>query len=90
MDADLNKARDIIRQNPGLIWYTKNYDHLSPEAITEAILNCGSWDNFQELRTLLGTKVLADIFSKLALQKRGNLHYLAKNYFTYYFAKYVS
>ena len=58
MIANLNKARNIIRHNPGLIWYTDSYDHLSAKAIAEAILNYGSWENFQELRTLLGTKTL--------------------------------
>lgn len=90
MDTNLTKARNIIRHNPGLIWYTKNYDHLSAESITEAVLNYGSWENFQELRTLLGTKILAKIFKQLTQKKRCNLHFLAKNYFTYYFANYVS
>jgi hypothetical protein len=89
MDTNLTKARDIIRRNPSLIWYTKSYGHLSPEVITETIFNHGSWNDFQELRVLLGTEVLADIFLKLTLQKRCNLHFLAKNYFTHYFAKYV-
>lgn len=90
MIANLNKARNIIRHNPGLIWYTKNYDHLSPKAIAEAILNYGSWENFQELRTLLGTTTLAKIFKQLTQQKRCNLHFLAKNYFSHYFAKYAT
>ena len=90
MNPHLNKARNIIRHNPSLIWYAKNYDHLSPEAIAEAILNYGSWENFQELRTLLGTTTLAKIFKQLTQQKRCNLHFLAKNYFTHYFSKYAS
>ncbi|MDP3994606.1 MAG: hypothetical protein Q8P91_02150 [bacterium] len=90
MDTKLDRARNIIRNNPGLIWYTTGYENLSAEAITEAILNYGSWENFQELRSSLGTKTLAKIFQQLIQKKRSNLHPLAKNYFNNYFTKYAS
>ena len=90
MDKKLDKARNIIRNNPGLIWYTTGYENLSVEAIAEAIFNYGSWENFQELRSLIGTKTLAKIFQKLAQKKRSNLHSLVKNYFNNYFIKYAS
>lgn len=89
MDKKLDRARDIIRNNPGLIWYTTGYENLSAEAIAEAILNYGSWENFQELQNLLGIKTLAKIFQQLVRKKRSNLHPLAKNYFNNYFAKYA-
>jgi len=89
MDKKLDKARNIIRNNPGLIWYTTSYENLSAEAITEAILNYGSWENFQELQNLLGIKTLAQIFQQLVQKKRSNIHPLVKNYFNNYFTKYA-
>jgi len=38
MDKKLDRARDIIRNDPSLIWYTKSYDQLDIRSITEAVL----------------------------------------------------
>ncbi|MBU1085191.1 MAG: hypothetical protein ABIJ43_02075 [Candidatus Beckwithbacteria bacterium] len=86
----LTKARNIIKKNPSLIWYTKGYDQLDLKAITEAVLNYGSWEQFLELKSILTTKKLGFIYHQLANQKRCNLHPLVKNYFKFYFNKYAS
>ena len=86
----LSKAQNIIKKNPSLIWYTKSYDQLNLKAITEAVLNYGSWDQFLELKSILTTKKLAFIYHQLANQKRCNLHPLIKNYFKLYFQKHAS
>lgn len=86
----LSKAQNIIKKNPYLIWYTKSYDALSLEAITEAVLNYGSWEDFLKLKKILTTKKLSSIYQKLASQKRCNLHPLAKNYFKLYFQAHAS
>lgn len=90
MDATaLTEARNIIRQNPYLIWHTQDYDQLNIEAIAEAIFNYGSWDQFQKLCSILGVVELGKIFFSLNSQSRCNLHKLAQNYFSLYFAKYA-
>lgn len=85
----INQLRDLIKQKPALIWYTKNYDSLSKESIVEAVLNYGSWDDFKKTESILGVKELASVFNELKSHKRSNLHYLANNYFSLYFDKYV-
>ena len=74
---------------PILSQLSTSYENLSAEAITEAILNYGSWENFQELQNLLGIKTLAQIFQQLVQKKRSNIHPLVKNYFNNYFTKYA-
>lgn len=86
----LKKAQNLIKKNPSLIWYTTGYDQLSLEAITEAVLNYGSWEQFLQLKSILTTKKMATIYQKLASQKRCNLHPLVKNYFKLYFQAHAS
>jgi hypothetical protein len=47
---------DFIKKRPHLIWYTKDYDKLSPEAIVEAVLNYGDWDDVKKVIEILGIK----------------------------------
>lgn len=87
--SKLGVLQKLISQKPYLIWYTKNYQDLSLEAIIEAILNYGSWQDFKFTEKTLGVKKIAQIFYKLGAQKRSNFHPLAKNYFSLYFDKYA-
>ncbi len=80
---------DFIKKRPHLIWYTKNYKNLSPEAIVEAVLNYGDWDDVQKMIQILGIKRTAQIFFKQAGQKRSNLRPEIKNYFRLYFNEYA-
>lgn len=80
---------DFIKKRPYLIWYTKNYDNLSPDSIVEAVLNYGNWDDVQKMIKILGIKRTAKIFYKQARQKRCNYHKKAKNYFSLYFKKHA-
>lgn len=82
----------FIKQRPYLFWSTKNLDHLSHEAIVEAILNYGDWDDFQKLIKILGIKKVAEIFwKKSKFSKIGRTNYRPEviNYFNLYFSKYA-
>ena len=83
------KVNDFIKKRPYLVWYTKNYDGLSPEAIVEATLNYGNWDDVQELIKILGMKQTADIFIKQSKKARCNYGVRTKHYFTLYFKKHA-
>lgn len=83
------KAQDLIKKKPYLLWYTKNYDALSDEAVVEAILNDGDFDDVKKLITILGIKKVAAIFRKQMKSPRCNYDPKIKNYFSLYFKKYA-
>ena len=85
----MRAVNDFIKKRPYLVWYTKNYDNLSKEAIVEAVLNYGSFDDFKKIIKILGIKKTAAIFKKEAGQKRCNYRPEIKNYFNLYFKKYA-
>lgn len=80
---------DFIRRRPYLVWYTKNYKHLSKEAIVEAVLNYGDFDDVKKMFSILGVKKTADIFRKQIRRKRINYDPKIANYFQLYFNKYA-
>ena len=80
---------DFIKQRPYLVWSTKNYDKLSPEAIEEAVLNYGNWDDVRKMFAILGIKKAAEIFKKQTKRKRINYDPMTMNYFKLYFKKYA-
>ncbi|MFZ1721665.1 MAG: hypothetical protein WAU07_04120 [Microgenomates group bacterium] len=82
-------AREFIRKKPYLVWYTKDYDNLSPLSIVEAVLNYGDWNDVLELQETLGIQVMNDIFHEIIQKKRVNLRPQTINYFEKYFEKYV-
>lgn len=80
---------DFIKKRPYLIWYTKNFKHLSQEAIVESVLNYGDFDDAKKMFSILGVKKTADIFRKQIRRRRNNYHPEVKNYFRLYFDKYA-
>ena len=83
---------EFIKKRPYLIWYTKNFDNLSKEAIVEAVLNYGDWDDVKKMISILGIKKTADIFRKKSKpSKMGRQNYgdKTKHFFTLYFNKYA-
>lgn len=80
----------FIKKRPYLIWWTRDFEHLSNEAIVEAVLNYGDFDDAQKMISILGIKQVARIFRKQARQKRCNLRQEIKNYFGLYFKRYAS
>ena len=85
----LTQARQLIKDQPWLIWYTKNYDNLDEEAITEAVLG-GNWDDFLNLGRIFGLVELRKIFLNLINKRRVNLRPETINLFKLYFEKHVS
>ncbi len=79
----------FIKKRPYLIWYTKNYKGLSPEAVVEATLNYGDWNDVQKLIGILGIQKTAAVFKKQTRQKRCNYHKKSKHYFSLYFKKHT-
>ena len=85
MDKKIDRARNIIRDDPSLIWYTKSYNRLDIRSITEAFLNYGTWSEFKSLSKIIGINALAQIFTFLDSMPRNNLLPKARNYFRLYF-----
>ena len=83
---------DFIKARPYLIWWVKNYDALDAEAIVEATLNYGTWEDVQTLIGILGIQKVAQIFrekSQPSAMGRQNYFPEIKNYFNLYFHKYA-
>jgi len=80
---------DFIKKRRYLVWYTEDFKNLSKEAIVEAVLNYGDWDDVKKLFSILGIRRVARIFEKQVKQRRCNYHERAKNYFSLYFKKYA-
>lgn len=80
---------DFIQKRPYLIWYTRDFKHLSKEAIIEAVLNYGDFNDVKKLISILGIKKTVDIFRKQIRRKRNNYRPEIKNYFQLYFNKYA-
>ena len=86
-----NPLYDFISKRKHLIWYVKDYRALNEEAIVEATLNYGDWDDVQRLIRILGMEKVAQIFRKQMItgRQRGNYHRKTRHYFNLYFNKYV-
>ena len=84
--------QSFIKKRPHLVWYVSDLGGLSEEAIVEATLNYGDWEDFQNMVKVLGLTKTAKIFrEKSKPSKIGRQNYEPKviNYFTLYFNKYV-
>lgn len=80
---------EFIKERPYLIWYTKNYDGLSDEAVVEATLNYGNWDDVHKLIGILGKKRVAEIFRNESARERSNYYPKIRHYFNLYFNKFA-
>ena len=81
--------KDFIKKRPYLVWYVKDLNNVSEEAIVEAVLNYGDFDDVQEMIGILKIKKVARIFQKQINKKRSNYNPKIKNYFKLYFKKYA-
>ena len=79
----------FIKQRKYLAWYVKNPEKLNNEAIVEAILNYGSWNDVQKMIKILSIQKTSKIFRKKIKEKRCNYFPDIKNYFNLYFNKYA-
>lgn len=85
----IQKARQLIKNKPYLMWYTQSYDKLSPESILENVISHGDWPDFLELVEIFGVKQSANIFNRIISKKRNNLKPKTISLFTRYFKKYA-
>lgn len=83
-------VHEFIKQRKYLVWSTQHYDDLSEEAIVEAVLNYGNWNDVQEMIGILGIEKVATIFRTFAFQERTNYRDDIRYYFDLYFKKYAS
>ena len=82
---------DFISERKHLIWYVKDYRALNEEAIVEATLNYGDWNDVQKVIRIMGIERVATIFRKQMVtgRQRGNYYPDVANYFNLYFDRYV-
>ena len=81
--------QNFIKTKPYLIWSTRDYQALNNEAVVEAVLNYGNWDDVQRIIKIAGIKTIAAIFKKKSRQKRCNYRPDIKHYFSLFFNKYA-
>ena len=79
----------FIKKRKHLVWYVKNPEKLNNEAIVEAVLNYGDWDDVQKMIKILGIREVSKIFKKELKNKRCNYFSDTKNYFNLYFNRYA-
>ena len=83
---------DFIAQRKELVWYVKNPRNLDDDAVVEAVLNYGDWNDVQEMIKIMGIENAATAFrrsSKPDKFQRTNYHPKTRNYFQLYFNKYA-
>ena len=82
---------DFIKKRKHLIWYTNNFDGLNKEAIVEATLNYGNWEDVQQLIKIMGMKKVARVFKAQTSPQRMRINYRPdiKHFFTLYFKHHV-
>lgn len=80
---------DFIAERKHLVWYVKDPRALDNDAIVEAVLNYGNWNDVQELIRILGIKTVAEIFKRGVGKVRSNYHKKTAHYFRLYFQKYA-
>lgn len=83
---------DFISRRKHLIWYVRDYRALNEEAVVEATLNYGNWDDVQELFRILGIEKAALIFRKQMVtgRQKGNYYPEVIRYFNLYFNKHAT
>ena len=79
----------FIAKRPYLVWYTRDFKHLSKEAVLEAVLNYGDFQDVKKILAMLNIKKAAKIFHKQIKRQRINYDPKIANYFSLYFKKYA-
>lgn len=82
-------TQNFIRKRPHLIWYVKDVQKLSDEAVVEAVLNHGDFDDFNGLMSILGAQRTREAFIKGLRKKRSNYDPKVTNYFKLYFKRHA-
>jgi len=85
------EIRNFIKENKNLFWYVPEQDkeHISLEALVEAILNYGDEESVKKLFDLMGINKVADIFYTHISGERVNYFPEVVNYFNLYFQRHA-
>jgi len=89
---DIGKERllkNILKRKPYLCWDVRDIEALSKESIVETILTRGDFNDFLELKEILGMREVAEIFYKQISNKRKNYSPKTENYFRILFERYL-
>lgn len=86
---DYKNPIELVQEKPYLFWYVRDKECLSDEAIVEAILNRGDFDDFLKLIDLMGIKKVAEIFYRQTSLKRTNYSKKTENYFRLFFERHL-
>lgn len=81
---------NFIKKRSYLAWYVRHPDKLSTEAIVEAVLNNGDWNDAQKLFKIVGVQKTARIFRRQIRGGRKNYNPKIAHYFNLYFRHYAS
>lgn len=90
MKSSLSNLQNLIKSKPYLVWNTKDYGMLDEEAIAEAILNYGSWEDVKTYHNIVGLPRAKEIFDALTTKKRSNIKPRVYRYFSLYYKKHAS
>lgn len=82
--------KEFIKKRKYLVWYVKDVTKLNNEAIVEAVLNYGNWEDVKGLIKLLGIKEVARIFKSQVERPRVNYNPMTVNYFSLYFQRHAN
>ncbi|MEK7680682.1 MAG: hypothetical protein AAB348_01375 [Patescibacteria group bacterium] len=80
---------DFVKKMPYLVRYVKHSEKLSTEAIVEAVLNNGDWEDVQGMLKIVGIQKAARIFRRQLRGVRQNYNPKIANYFDLYFRHYA-
>lgn len=91
-DMPTKELQDFIASRRALVWYVKDPRALNEASVVEAVLNYGSWRDFETLIRILGVRKVAEIFRMQMRtgRQRGNYRPEVRHYFTLYFDRYAT
>ena len=73
-----------------LWWWVTDVTQLSQQAVLEAVLNHGRWQDFKDLQQFIGLQKMAELFVQMTRHKqRVNLRPEKQALFTHYFNRHV-
>lgn len=72
------KLESFIKKWRHLVWYVKDPEKLSEEAVVEAVLNYGDMGDVRKLFSILGIRRVAKIFREQISQRRRRINYNPK------------
>ena len=81
--------QNFVQQRPYLMWYVKNPEHLSDDAVVESVLNYGDFDDVKKMISVLGIEKVKRIFMAQLRHRRINYSPKLQHYFTLYFKRHA-